>query len=170
MFVMRFLRKITLLLSMLLFSVPMFGCSSREPGGPPNIVMISIDGLRSDYLTPKRMPLLSDFSNDRCRVYENARANSTWSKPSHATMLTGLLQSEHGVEYDDSAMPIELKMIQEKLQKAGYTTAAFVCGNVLDAESGFERGFNRFQDVAADLMEGKFGNEAFTQRRGRRMA
>lgn len=167
---MRFLRKITLLLPMLLFSVPMFGCSSREPGVPPNIVVISIDGLRSDYLTPKRMPLLSDFSNDRCRIFQNARANSTWGKPSHATMLTGFLQSEHGVEYDDSAMPIELEMIQEKLQKAGYTTAAFVCGNDLDAESGFDRGFNRFDNVAADLMEGEFGNEAFAQNRRNRMA
>ena len=167
---MRFLRKITLLLPALLFAMQMFGCSSREPAGPPNIVVISIDGLRSDYLTPKRMPFLHEFATKRCRVYESARANSTWSKPSHATMLTGLLQSEHGVEYADSAMPIELETIQEKLQQAGYTTAAAVCGKGLDAESGFGRGFDRFYNVAADLVEAEPGNDVFAQRRHRRMA
>jgi arylsulfatase A-like enzyme len=116
------------------------------------------------------MPLLYEFAKKHCRIFENARATSTWGTPSHATMLTGLLQSEHGVEYDDSIMPIEIEMIQEKLRKNGYTTAAVVCGSDLGADSGFDRGFESFHTVGADLNASESGTETFAQRRSRRWA
>ena len=116
----------------------------QEPPKPPNIILISIDTWRNDYFTPKHMPTLYDFADENCMVYTNAHANSTWTKPSHLTMLTGLLQSEHGVEYDDSAIPATLTMVQHKLKDAGYTTAAFVGGAFVSREWGFARGFDKF--------------------------
>jgi arylsulfatase A-like enzyme len=169
-FTMRLLRRVALVSLALICLAQALGCSSDGPVGPANIVVISIDGLRADYLTPDYMPLLHEFAAEECRVFEKARANSTWGKPSHVTMLTGLLQSEHGVEYDDSVMPLELKMIQEKLQKVGYTTAAVVCGQVLDAESGFDRGFDKFYTVGTSPLNLESDDEAFAQRRRKRMA
>jgi arylsulfatase A-like enzyme len=166
---MRLRATIALLITPLLLVALINACSEKEPPEPRNVVLITIDGLRADFLTPERMPLLHEFAEKRCRIFEEARANSTWGKPSHATLLTGLLQSEHGVEYNDSAAPIEVEMIQEKLQKGGYTTAAFVCGNNLGAEFGFDRGFDKFHNVAESLSEsGSFG-ETIAEHHSRRM-
>jgi len=133
----------TLMLLAALAATSGLRCSAQRRR-PPDIILISIDTLRGDYFTPERMPLLYEFAKDNCAIYTNAHSNSTWTKPSHVTMLTGLLQSEHGVEYDDSAIPAGLTMIQEKLQRAGYTTAAFVGGGYVSDEWGFDRGFDTY--------------------------
>jgi len=119
-------------------------CSTRQPEASPNIILISIDTLRADYVTPEHMPFLCRFSGRNCLVHTNAHSNSTWTKPSHVTMLTGLLQSEHGVEYHESSIPPSLTMVQEKLRGAGYKTAAFVGSGYVSKEWGFDRGFDIF--------------------------
>ena len=113
----------------------------------PNIVLISIDMLRGDHFTPEHMPLTYDWAEKNARIYTNAHANSTWTKPSHVTMLTGLRQSEHGVEFFDSSIPQDLVMVQERLQQAGYYTAAFLAGGYINSEWGFDKGFDHFQEI-----------------------
>jgi len=143
-------------------------CSSEKPAKPPSIVLISVDDLRADYFTAERMPLLRDFAKNNCRVYTNAHSNSTWSRPSHATMLSGLLQSQHGVEYESSAIPSGLTMIQQKLKKAGYTTAAFVDGEGVGRRWGFDRGFDRFSQSPGVSENPEWKDAAFKERFGER--
>ncbi len=61
-------------------------------------------------------------------------------------MLTGLLQSEHGVEFHDSVISPQLSMVQEELKEAGYATAAFVGGGFVGKQWGFDAGFDEFQE------------------------
>lgn len=58
-----------------------------------NVVVVCLDSVRKDYFDAhaKRLRALSDISWDHCR------AASSWSIPSHASMLTGELPSTHGV-------------------------------------------------------------------------
>ncbi len=144
--------------------------STEAPERPPNIVLISIDGLRADYLTAEHMPLLDGFARKRCRVYTNAYSNSTWSKPSHVTMLSGLLQSQHGVEYANSFIPPELPMIQQKMKRAGYTTAAFVDGEDVGRKWGFGRGFDKFYQSFEAYENPDMEDTAFKERIGGRAA
>jgi arylsulfatase A-like enzyme len=120
----------------------------KKPQQPPNIILISIDTWRSDYFTPEYMPLLYDYASKNCKIFTNAHSNSTWTKPSHVTMLTGLLQSEHGVEYEGSVIPPTLTMVQNRLKDAGYTTIAFVGGGFVSGEWGFKRGFDTYWQVS----------------------
>lgn len=145
-------------------------CSGKEQAGPPNIVLITIDGLRADYLTPDHMPSLYDFAKARCAVYENARANSTWNTPSHVTMLTGLLQSEHGVESEGDTIPPKAIMIQERLRQSGYATLAFVCEDGLPAKQGLDKGFDKLHRVIKSPAQQGPESETFGDRLGGRMA
>ena len=122
---------------------------------PSNIILISVDTLRGDYVNPQYMPRLMEFARENCVVFTNAHSHSTWTRPSHVTMLTGMLPSEHGVEYQDSVIPSETALVQERLKQVGYTTAAFVSGGHVDREWGFDRGFDRYfqQTDAADNKE-----------------
>ena len=111
---------------------------------PPNILLVSVDTLRADFFDPRHMPRLAAFAEENSLVFTNAHSNSTWTKPSHVTMLTGMLSSEHGVEYDDSVIPEDVMLVQQWLKQAGYATAAFVDGGWVDREWGFDRGFDVF--------------------------
>lgn len=113
---------------------------------PPNIVLISIDTWRGDYFSPEKMPLTYEWARKNCAVFPNAYANSTWTSPSHATMLSGLLQSQHKMDFNDSVIPPDIGMVQEELREAGYKTMAFTGGGYVSEAFGFGRGFDSFSD------------------------
>ena len=124
--------------------------SERLFSQPPNIILISIDTLRGDYFSPQHMPQTYRFAKKHCLIFSNAHSNSTWTKPSHLTMFTGMLQSTHGVEYIDSKIPDDIGMVQERLQEAGYYTAAFVGGGFVGKQWGFDRGFELFDQTPSN--------------------
>jgi len=121
-----------------------WGCSPEKSDQSPTIILISIDALRYDHFTPEHMPLLWDFAKRHCLVFTNAHSNSTWTKPSHVTMFTGMTQSRHGVEYRNSAIPEEIALVQERLKQAGYYTSAFTGGGFINKHFGLARGFDSF--------------------------
>jgi arylsulfatase A-like enzyme len=66
----------------------------------PNIVVIVLDTLSAWAAglgrSPAAMPFLERLA-ERGRLFEHAVANAPWTYPSHASILTGLLPSEHGM-------------------------------------------------------------------------
>jgi len=58
----------------------------------PNIVIIVLDTLREDHA--QGLDRLLDYGFVK---YQNAIAPASWTLPSHASMLTGLYPSEHGI-------------------------------------------------------------------------
>lgn len=162
-------RKIILLKFSLLVLVVCFLSIGKRQERPPDIILISIDTWRADYFTPERMPMLYDFASKNCLIYTNAHSNSTWTKPSHLTMLTGLLQSEHGVEYDGSMIPPSLSMVQEKLRDAGYTTAAFVGAGYVNREWGFHRGFDTYWQRPTVVEKPEIIHDTYAQKFRRQM-
>jgi len=121
-------------------------------GGRPNIVLMSIDTMRADHFTPKHLPETWKWINENCLYFTNAHANSTWTLPSHLTMLTGLLPHEHQVELAVDLIPNDLEMIQYKLKRKGYKTIAFTGGGFVGSEFGFSRGFSEwYEDASEDI-------------------
>ena len=66
----------------------------------PNVVLVVLDTVRDDHtaggggrrgLTPTLDGLAAEGT-----VFANAFANAPWTPPSHASMFTGMLPSEHG--------------------------------------------------------------------------
>lgn len=132
----------------------------------PNLVLITLDTVRADHLRPygyhrTTTPLLDDFVVQYATTYRNARSTSSWTLPSHASLLTGTMPSIHGATHprgssegtiDNSAWPAfpmrsDVPTLAEILANEGYATAAMVSNKAyLGYEFGLDRGFARYDD------------------------
>jgi arylsulfatase A-like enzyme len=123
------------------------GCSSEtpQPAGerPPDLLLFVIDTLRADHLstygyhrpTSPRLDALAA----RGVVFEDATSQSSWTLPSMASMLSGRRMFENA-----RRLPTSVPSLAERLQDAGYETAAFVGNPAVSRASGFARGFDHF--------------------------
>lgn len=116
-----------------------------------NVVLICLDTARRDlfdeYAT--RLQDWAEVSFDQCR------AASSWSVPSHASMFTGMLPSEHGIH---SHNPSFADLDREDTFLAdldGYTTLGFSANAY--ASSAFE--FDTLFDTFADINRFSFFND-----------
>jgi hypothetical protein len=122
----------------------------------PNIVFIVMDTLRGDRLScygygKQTTPNLDRLAS-RGVLFERAYATSSWTWPSTASMLTGLLPEEHGViRADQNYLRDELTVLPEILQRQGYTTAAFVGNPLIAPGKNFDQGFEYFESAPADM-------------------
>lgn len=120
------------------------------------VFIISIDTLRSDRLPMYgyknvETPALDALRNDGI-LYEHAYSHTPLTLPSHSSMLTGLLPSEHGMR-DNIGFQLKsgVPTIAEALKARGYATGAAVSAWVLRKESGLNRGFEFYDDQVEAL-------------------
>jgi len=119
----------------------------------PNLLFIVMDTLRADRMScygyAKRTTPHADALAERGVLFENAFATSSWTWPSTASLLTGLLPYEHGV-VSNAACTLNLgyETVAEVLQQRGYTTAAVSCNPLIDEDRHFDQGFETFDDDA----------------------
>jgi arylsulfatase A-like enzyme len=126
-------------------------CSSPERSGADNIVLIVMDTVRVDHLSAygyhrPTSPFLEDLAAQGTR-YERAWSTSSWTLPSHASMFTGLLPSEHGATQSHLHLVGEPAILAEQLAEAGYQTAAFSNNPWVSEKTGLERGFDHFSEL-----------------------
>jgi arylsulfatase A-like enzyme len=117
--------------------------------GSPNILVIVVDTLRADHLSAYGYKRQTSPNLDRLAeqgvLFESAFATSSWTLPSHASLVTGRYPHEHAAEEEplDNRYPT----IAEALRERGYRTAAFSANHMWFSRSrGFGRGFLRFED------------------------
>jgi len=121
----------------------------RPAPGAPNVVVIVIDTLRADHLgaygyTRPTSPTLDRLAREGV-LFERAFSASSWTVPSHASMLTGRHLFEHKVDWDGT-LDGRYPTISEELQRRGYRTGAFSANLVaFNPHWGFDRGFIRFE-------------------------
>ncbi len=123
----------------------------RLPSSPdkPNIILIVQDTMRADHSSlhgyEKSTTPALDALAERGITFREARSTSSWTWPSTASILTGLLPDEHGVT-DDSACYLlgKNETLAEALQARGYTTAAYACNPLISAQKNFDQGFESF--------------------------
>ncbi len=119
------------------------------PGKPsrPNLVLICLDTVRADALAPwaKGEPLMPETSAwlRTATVFRDAHAAAPWTAPSVASLLTGLLPSNHGVrDLSDAARLVPaIPTLAEILTSAGVRSAAFTGGGWVRASNGMLQGF-----------------------------
>lgn len=125
------------------------GCSNAQHTGPPNIILVSLDGLRADragaYGNPNRpTPTLDRLAADGLR-WEHAFSQSNESLFSHAALLVGRQVPEIATpDYHSFVVPQGALLVSELLASHGYTTAAFVAGGHVHGAYGFDQGFSVF--------------------------
>ncbi len=124
------------------------GCSREiaDLAVHPPIVMVSLDTVRADRLTPRAMPKLMAWA-DRTLVYTAARSPAPFTMPAMASAMTGLYPHTVGIGSHSRSdrLATSVPTIAELARKVGYETVAVVTNPWLaSADTGFARGFDRF--------------------------
>jgi arylsulfatase len=126
------------------------GCRSRDRV-PPNVLLITVDTLRADYLGSYGFAFDTSPSIDALAaegvVFEKAIAAAGKTTPAHASIMTSRYTREHSIGHGngDSALSTEVTLA-EHFRDAGYATAAFVSNILLTRRVGLGRGFAVFDD------------------------
>jgi len=132
------------------------------PPGVPNVAVIVIDTLRADHLSAQGYSRITSPNIDRIAqqgvFFENAISASSWTLPSHASLLSGRYPYEHGandIKPGGTAFDNRYPTLPELLAKHGYRTGAF-SGNYLyfSGNLGFQRGFIHFEDYFHSTFDG----------------
>ncbi|MEM6453750.1 MAG: sulfatase-like hydrolase/transferase [Acidobacteriota bacterium] len=119
------------------------------------LILISIDTLRSDRLPIYGYDGIETPAIDRLAadsiVYEHAYSHYPITLPSHTSLFSGLLPPDHGVR-DNIGYAVEadaMPWLPRDLQQAGYRTGGLVSSFVLRGDTGFDTGFDDFDDDIA---------------------
>ncbi|MBN1826105.1 MAG: sulfatase [Candidatus Eisenbacteria bacterium] len=130
---------------LLLLPALLSGCS-RKPSTPPNVLLITIDTLRSDRVgayggASTRTPAIDRLAREGT-LFTEAYSSIPITLPSHTSILTGLYPRTHGVLSHGFTLDDEHRTLAQILKENGYQTAAFVSSHVLDDKYGLARGFD----------------------------
>lgn len=126
-----------------------FFATGCERGGPPrNVLLISVDSLRADRLGAyghdrKTSPNLDRLAAEGV-LFERAISPTSWTLPSHVTLLSGRDLAGHGTVAKTDRIDDAVPLLQETFSRAGYETAGFYSGPFLHPYFGFGRGFDRY--------------------------
>jgi arylsulfatase A-like enzyme len=118
--------------------------------GSPNVLLIVLDTVAANHLSlhgydrPTSLTMVE--LAERGVRFDAARASSSWSLPTHATIFTGRWLHELSAGW---LTPLDGKQptVAEFLGDRGYATAGFVANTVYCAtDSGLNRGFTEYHD------------------------
>ena len=148
----------------LLLSAPTCGGDERD-ASLPHVVVVSIDTLRADALIGDgarraRTPTIDALAAGGL-LLTNAHSHVPLTLPSHSTLFTGRLPTTLGL-HDNAPLPLrrDIPTLATLLDKHGFATSAVIGGEPLARGSGFERGFEQFDDP----VHGTTGSAAFGER------
>jgi arylsulfatase A-like enzyme len=127
--------------------------------GAPNVLVIVVDTLRADHVSSYGYARPTTPNLDRIAqqgiLFENAISTSSWSLPSHVSLVTGRYLFEHRVGnvqpepwlgWDGASLGGYVSL-GETLQQSGYRTAAFSANRTyFSRDLGFGRSFIHFED------------------------
>jgi arylsulfatase A-like enzyme len=128
--------------------------------------LISIDTLRADHVSCYGYSKLTTPAIDRLAaegvLFEQVIANSPWTLPSHASMLTGLHPRNHGLKSLLTGLQDEIPTLATLLRAGGYTTMALVNSSYFSPRYGLHRGFEKFSEYSNEE-DGKIGRSGSRQ-------
>jgi arylsulfatase A-like enzyme/Tfp pilus assembly protein PilF len=131
-----------------------YGRTRAQPKHPRNVLLITMDTTRADYLGCFGSPTAQTPNLDRL-----ARAGAIFSRcttcvpltlPSHSSIMTSLYTYVHGARQNGTGrLPDANLTLAEALKTAGFATEATVAAFVLNAQFGIAQGFDVYHDVVA---------------------
>lgn len=118
----------------------------RRPERPADVFIYLIDALRADHLGcygyhRDTSPVMDTFAAE-ATLYERAHTPATWTRPSVATLFSGLNPTVHGAVHWSDGLAEWPVLMPEILKDAGYTGRAFVTNGNVTADMGFDQGWD----------------------------
>jgi arylsulfatase A-like enzyme len=130
----------------------------------PDVTLIIIDTLRADRLScygnaRQTSPVLDALARRGAR-FDQCIAQASWTRPSMASLHTGLFPSSHGCNDLRDALSPDAYTLAEAMHDAGYVTAGFSANENVSPTFGFGQGFDTFwntslQNLARFTMYGR---------------
>ena len=132
----------------------------------PNILVIVLDTLRADHVSSygyhrETTPVLTQIAREGVQ-FNRAIAPSSWTLPTHVSLLTGHYASRHGATMDrfDNRVPT----IGAALAERGYRTGAISANTVVFSRAqGFGEGFIHFDDSFYSVRDALFRTYYFLE-------
>jgi arylsulfatase A-like enzyme len=125
----------------------------------PPVILIAIDTLRADYLglynreAVADTPAIEAFARDSLQ-FTNAYAQTSWTKPSFASIFTSLYPESHGAVSKNAVLPDAVVTLSECLHDAGYYTQGFANNPNITRVSNYDQGFDEYVDLPVNLYFG----------------
>jgi len=127
----------------------------------PNILLYVVDTLRADALGVYGNPSAStphfDAFASEGVTFENAWANASWTRPSMASLITGLLPWHHRTEQRSDRLPERISTLATHLQEHGYRCGMVTANPNVGSVFGFERASGSIVELYARRKFGKVG-------------
>jgi arylsulfatase A-like enzyme len=156
------------------------GCAPQSEATRANVVLITLDTTRADHLgfygyERDTSPNLDRLAQ-RSTVYTRAYATSSWTLPTHASLLTGKFPTSHGARWDAEGpliltdaiagpdtwknqrargISVDEETLATVLQAEGYATGGFVAGPWMKRIFGLDAGFEHYDDSGIDHLNGR---------------
>ncbi|NOY92728.1 MAG: sulfatase [Deltaproteobacteria bacterium] len=114
-----------------------------------NVIVLLIDTLRADKLksynrrSRVRTPVLDEFATESA-LFERTQSSENWTKPSCASILTGLSPLTHHANTDSARLPAGVTMLSEHLGENGFRTAMFSANGYVSDRFGFDQGWDHY--------------------------
>jgi choline-sulfatase len=127
--------------------VPDVAVAKHDPA--KSVIVLLIDTMRADKLrafNPKtrvETPALEKFAQEGT-IFVNTQSPENWTKPSVASVLTGLYPTTHGTKQSEARLPDGVTMVSEAFKQAGFTTATFLANGYVSDKFGFNQGWDHY--------------------------
>ncbi len=130
----------------------MSGCGVTERPEKPDIILVLLDSVRADHMScygyQRNTTPVMDSLAAHGAMWTNVQAQSSWTLPAMASILTGLSPRSHyagchdgefyGIDPTLFTIPLMLK------RRAGYQTAAIFNSDLMSEKFAFDAGFDYF--------------------------
>ena len=127
----------------------------RRGGQIRNVLLISIDTCRADFLSCYGFPLETTPNIDAIAkegvLFHQAVSPIPFTLPAHCSMHTGAIPPTHGVlDNGTYTLDNDNTTLAEILKEHGFNTSAFISSYILDSDFGHDQGFDAYNDNFKD--------------------
>lgn len=124
---------------------------------PTNLVLISLDTLRADYLGAyghpvSTSPIFDRFSRENI-FFESLVSQAASTGPSHMSLFLSKYPTAHGIINHERTLADEALTMAEIYRDAGYNTAAFTESGYITAGIGFDQGFSSYAEIVGPMKD-----------------
>jgi len=125
-----------------------------KPERSPNVILITVDTLRADHLgaygySRQTSPNFDAFAKEGM-LFRRAFSHAPETNPSMSSLMSSMYLHETKVFRNFHVLPSAVTTLAEVLKDRGWKTAAVVSNYSLRRGSGFEQGFEEYDDRMDD--------------------
>ncbi len=124
----------------------------------PDVTVVVIDTLRADHLGTygyqradgeQTSPFIDSLAETGL-VFENTWSQASWTRPSMASLHSGLFCSGHAVNESNNILPDDVITMAEMAYQSGYRTGGFSANGQVSITFGFDQGFEQLWTIGVD--------------------